>query len=127
MTHTLWECRYSGCEKQTAPRSYYCSEHRYPEQREDGTCLTTSCRRPAFDNLPWCEPHLREYEERDELRRLRAVVARAAFVAEHLMQMIDPQTWRDTGGDDGQGHYEGDYRAEQTAVEIELWREEIGG
>jgi hypothetical protein len=39
------------------------------------------------------------------------------------MQMIDPQTWRDSGGDDGQGHYEGDYRAEQIHAEIESWKE----
>lgn len=48
---------------------------------------------------------------------------RAAFVAEHLMQMIDRETWRATGGDDGQGHYEGDYREEQTFAEIQKWKE----
>lgn len=52
----------------------------------------------------------------------RAALARAAFVAEHLMQMIDPQTWRDTGGDDSQGHYEGDYHADATAAEISEWK-----
>lgn len=34
-------------------------------------------------------------------------------VAEGLFQMIDRETWRATGGDDQQGHYEGDYRAAQ--------------
>lgn len=53
---------------------------------------------------------------------LENALRRAAFVAEGLMQMIDPQTWRDTGGDDGQGHYEGDYRAEQLASEIREWK-----
>jgi hypothetical protein len=58
---------------------------------------------------------------------MRETLARAAFIAEHLMQMIDPQTWRDSGGDDGQGHYEGDYRAEQIHAEIESWKEIVGG
>jgi hypothetical protein len=60
-----------------------------------------------------------EEEWADELQE---ALRRAAFVAERLMQMIDPQTWRDTGGDDAQGHYEGDYRAEQTAAEIAKWK-----
>lgn len=53
---------------------------------------------------------------------LRATLARAAYVAEHLHAMIDRDTWRASGGDDGQGHYEGDYRAEQVACEIVSWR-----
>jgi hypothetical protein len=52
----------------------------------------------------------------------RVLLARAAYVAEHLAQMIDRETWRSTGGDDGQGHYEGDYRAEQIHEEIESWK-----
>lgn len=50
-----------------------------------------------------------------------ALLARAAHVAENLMGMIDRQAWRDTGGDDGQGHYEGEYRAEKLADEIRSW------
>lgn len=59
----------------------------------------------------------------DRVNTLERTLDRAAFVAEHLTEMIDPQTWRDFGGDDGQGHYEGDYRADQTAAEIEKWKE----
>jgi chromosome segregation ATPase len=53
-----------------------------------------------------------------ENTRLRKNLKRATFLAEHLHQMIDPQTWRDHGGDDGQGHYEGDFHAEKTLTEI---------
>lgn len=53
---------------------------------------------------------------------LRALVVRAAYVAEHLMQMIDRETWRSSGGDDGQGHYEGDYHEERTALEVQSWK-----
>jgi hypothetical protein len=56
--------------------------------------------------------------ERDTLREK---LARAAFIAGHLMAMIDQETWRATGGDDQQGHYEGDYRAAQTLEEINEW------
>lgn len=50
-------------------------------------------------------------EERDKARHL----------AKHLFQMIDHKTWRATGGDDGQGHYEGDYRAAGIEEEIRSW------
>lgn len=53
-----------------------------------------------------------------EVERLRDVAKRAIYLAEHLFQMVPREVWRDTGGDDGQGHYEGDHRAEQTAAEI---------
>lgn len=49
---------------------------------------------------------------------LRADASRATFLAVHLFQMIIPETWRDFGGDDGQGHYEGDFRAEQIDLEL---------
>lgn len=55
------------------------------------------------------------------LKQLRDALGRAAFVSRHLMEMIDRDTWRASGGDDGQGHYEGDYHAEKTAEEIEGW------
>lgn len=57
----------------------------------------------------------------DEVERLRALVARAEYVALHLHSMIDGETWRASGGDDGQGRYEGDYHAEQVAREIRSW------
>lgn len=43
---------------------------------------------------------------------------RLLFIAEHLFQMVPREIWRDHGGDDQQGHYEGDYHAEQTRVEL---------
>lgn len=52
---------------------------------------------------------------------LEATLKRAAFIAEHLHAMIDQDTWRNSGGDDGQGHYEGDHHAEQVAEEIRSW------
>jgi hypothetical protein len=52
---------------------------------------------------------------------LEDALKRAAYVAEHLMQMIDRETWLASGGDDGQGHYEGDYREAQIALEIREW------
>ena len=54
-----------------------------------------------------------------EVVALRAALERAAFIADNLHAMIDPETWRDSGGDDSQGHYEGDYRAEQCLQEIQ--------
>ena len=48
----------------------------------------------------------------------RTPLQHAVYLAEHLFQMIDRETWRATGGDDGQGHYEGDYRAEKTYEDI---------
>lgn len=44
--------------------------------------------------------------------------ARAADIALGLFQMIPVDAWRDHGGDDGQGHYEGEYRA--AAIQDEL-------
>jgi hypothetical protein len=55
------------------------------------------------------------------VRDLEAALARAAYVAEHLMQMIDRETWRASGGDDGQGHYEGDYHEARLALEVKEW------
>lgn len=56
-----------------------------------------------------------------ETATLRATLVRAVYVANHLHAMIDQETWRATGGDDMQGHYEGDYHAEQVAAEIKEW------
>lgn len=46
---------------------------------------------------------------------------RARHLAKHLFQMIPPEVWREQGGDDGQGHYEGDYWAAELANEIRGW------
>jgi hypothetical protein len=71
---------------------------------------------------PPCESHALATDVLTLLAMLdvaRRDLKRAAFLAEHLWQMVSPETWRDTGGDDGQGHYEGDYHAEQTRIEIQ--------
>lgn len=55
---------------------------------------------------------------------LDALVAerdRARHLAKHLFLMVDQKAWRDSGGDDGQGHYEGDYHAERIGEEIRSW------
>lgn len=44
--------------------------------------------------------------------------ARAVFIAKHLFQMVPKEAWRAQGADDMQGHYEGDYWAEQTREEL---------
>lgn len=54
---------------------------------------------------------------RSHVRALERDRERAVFLAQHLFQMISPDVWRYSGADDGQGHYEGEYRAEQ------LWNE----
>jgi hypothetical protein len=54
----------------------------------------------------------------DQLDSYRERLERALFLAEHLHAMVPQSIWRDSGGDDGQGHYEGDYRAEQIATEL---------
>ena len=59
-------------------------------------------------------------EEADMLiEEIESSLQRAIFLAQHLFQMIDPQTWRDSGADDMQGHYEGDYHAESVRRELE--------
>lgn len=57
-------------------------------------------------------PHLRELQE------ARKALARAVFLAEHLHALVPREVWRAHGGDDMQGHYEGDYHAEQVAAEL---------
>jgi hypothetical protein len=51
-------------------------------------------------------------------QQLVEALRRAVYIAEHLFQMVPREVWRDSGGDDGQGHYEGDYRAEQLREEL---------
>lgn len=48
-----------------------------------------------------------------QYRDLREQLETLRKIAEGLFQMIDRERWRATGGDDQQGHYEGDYRAAQ--------------
>ncbi len=53
--------------------------------------------------------------------QLETALAGCAHTADHLHAMIPAEAWRDAGGDDGQGHYEGDYHAEQTLTNIREW------
>jgi hypothetical protein len=62
------------------------------------------------------------YAQAEQIAALQKALKRAAYVAEHLFAMIDRETWRDNGADDGQGHYEGDYHAEQVRDEIAGWK-----
>lgn len=57
----------------------------------------------------------------DEADRLARERDRARHLTRHLFQMTTLEQWRDTGGDDGQGHYEGDYRAAELEEEILSW------
>lgn len=43
---------------------------------------------------------------------------RTLYISEHLWQMIPQSVWRDSGGDDMQGHYEGDFHAEKVREEL---------
>ena len=54
--------------------------------------------------------------------RLRGLADRMTTVADGLLSMVPQEVWRASGGDDQQGHYEGDYRAEQLACEIRAAR-----
>jgi hypothetical protein len=58
----------------------------------------------------------------EQIRTVREQRDSARHLAFHLFQMIDEDTWRDCGGDDGQGHYEGLYRAARIEEEIRSWK-----
>lgn len=62
----------------------------------------------------------------ETIQELRKALGRAAFTSEHLFQMISREEWRATGGDDGQGHYEGEYYADKVYEEIKQLRETAG-
>lgn len=47
---------------------------------------------------------------------------RAVDIAEHLFQMVDQQTWRDSGAIGPEGQYEGDYFASKVAEEIRVFK-----
>lgn len=55
-----------------------------------------------------------------KLAETREALKRAAYVAEHLMQMIDRETWRAHGAD-VEGVYEGDHHEAQLALEVKEW------
>lgn len=55
----------------------------------------------------------------DEADRLEAALRRSTYLARHLLNMIPQEVWRDAGGDDGQGHYEGEYHAAGIREELE--------
>lgn len=82
--------------------------------------------RQRADALEATSEQAAQIRRRDEALRategreadLRKKLARAVFLAEHLHAMVPREVWRDSGGDDGQGHYEGDYHAEQTTAEL---------
>lgn len=111
-------CRHHGCLNDSAFKTVWCEEHRYPARREDGICLHTFCNRNAEGEAPWCWEHTQDNNQREERDYLKDAAKRAVYLAEHLHGMIDRETWRAQGADDQQGHYEGDYWAEQTHVEI---------
>jgi hypothetical protein len=55
---------------------------------------------------------------KDDAEGLAVALKLAVYLAEHLWQMIPQEVWREHGADDGQGHYEGDYHAEQVKDEL---------
>jgi hypothetical protein len=76
---------------------------------------------PLYSNQN--EPAL--WKLRQQLPQIVAVIERyerVLFLAEHLFQMVPPEAWRESGGDDGQGHYEGDYHAIQLQAELKEYR-----
>jgi DNA repair ATPase RecN len=66
----------------------------------------------------WADAKVAAAAARTREKELREKFERATWIAVHLFAMVTPEQWRDTGGDDGQGHYEGDYRAEQMRDEL---------
>ena len=56
------------------------------------------------------------------VKELAVALNRVIYIAEHLFQMVPRGVWRDAGGDDMQGHYEGDYYAEQVRTELADFR-----
>lgn len=86
----------------------------------DGACQC--CETPeSAEHEPWCHARL-AHEGVDALEAELVVererAERLHFLAERMFQMIPPEVWREQGGDDGQGHYEGDYWAEQLRDEL---------
>lgn len=61
-----------------------------------------------------------------DLIKLRAAGRRAIYLAVHLMDMIDPQTWRDSGAIGPEGQYEGEYRAAGVMDELKELSHTLG-
>jgi len=59
-----------------------------------------------------------------EFEALHEKLDRARLIARTLFAMVPRQAWLDSGGDDGQGHYEGDYRAATLQKKIATWDQE---
>lgn len=81
----------------------------------------------AARGLAFLDEQLRATEtERAALQRLaeemETALERTLYIADHLFEMVPQSVWRDAGGDDWQGHYEGDYHAEQTRGELASYR-----
>lgn len=57
----------------------------------------------------------------DEMEKRTNERDRARHLVKNLFLMTDREAWRASGGDDGQGHYEGDYHAAQLEEEIRSW------
>jgi hypothetical protein len=73
----------------------------------------------------WQEERKHNRTLRDEVMGLKKELAYARYLVEHLFAMVPRQAWRDTGGDDGQGHYEGEYAAARLEEEIQSWKKEM--
>lgn len=99
-------------------RFSYCSH--FEKHRTPKAC--TSSLETALANV-----RNRLARERGRAERAEAALARAAYVARNLLGMIPREAWREQGGDDGQGHYEGDYYAERAQKEIDEWEALSGG
>ena len=57
----------------------------------------------------------------EALSVLQARADRLLTLALGLFVMVPDQVWKDSLGDDGQGHYEGLYRAEQIQKELKSY------
>lgn len=82
----------------------------------------------CLDERDRLQERIDELEDSLELEYVQHIekrFARAVTLAKGLFEMIPTQTWRDAGGDDGQGHYEGEYRAEQIRQEIEEMLDDV--
>ncbi len=75
----------------------------------------------------WCDQEARLNVAYSEIADLRKRAFRLLFIAEHLFEMVPRDTWIEQGGDDGQGHYEGDYHAEQVRDELAVARSALEG
>lgn len=61
----------------------------------------------------------------EEIVELEDKLLQVVITAEHLFAMVPDAVWRESWGDDGQGHYEGFYFAELTQTSIKEWRDYV--